>query len=494
MVLCNPMKRRPRSLKKNRFPKLSRLAVVVLPLFLCLGSLVLPTPTTAQDASEPRREQLLNGLKVFLLPRPSDTEVLVKLRIQSGAAFDLTGKEGLMALLGDALFSDPTTRQYVTEELGGKLEITTDYDSINVTMTGHAAQFERLVELLRGALVSTQLSTEMVARLREARLKAVREVSVSPATVADRAIAARLFGSYPYGRVVDGTPESLARIERADLLLIRERFLNPNNATLAVVGGVQPPRAMRALRQYLGVWRKSDVEVPSTFRQPEAPDARTLVVDFAGVPDAEMRLAARGLSRTDRDSVAARVLAVLASERWRKNLPELKERPFFVSYVPHTLPGAFRLGASVPTPLAPRALEAARSALQSLVTTQAGTEELEFAKRETVAALNKTRPSETEMLADSWLDKELYGLNYADEARAVGSLTAADVQRVASRLFGVGNRIASVVVGDAAQLRVELARTGEIEVFGASAAAPEPKPLATPTPTQKPLTVPVRRP
>ncbi|HEX8353162.1 MAG TPA: hypothetical protein VF611_09700, partial [Pyrinomonadaceae bacterium] len=49
--------------------------------------------SSAQTA-EPRREQLLNGLRVLLVSRPADQNVLIKLRIHSGAAFDLAGKEG----------------------------------------------------------------------------------------------------------------------------------------------------------------------------------------------------------------------------------------------------------------------------------------------------------------------------------------------------------------------------------------------------------------
>ena len=59
----------------------------------------------AQVPSEPERNRLLNGLRVVLLPRPGEQDVLIKLRIHSGAAFDLAGKAGSMALLGDLLFS-----------------------------------------------------------------------------------------------------------------------------------------------------------------------------------------------------------------------------------------------------------------------------------------------------------------------------------------------------------------------------------------------------
>ncbi|HVF49657.1 MAG TPA: pitrilysin family protein [Pyrinomonadaceae bacterium] len=452
----------------------------------------------AQGAPEPRREQLLNGLKVLLVNRQTDPEVFLKLRVHSGAAFDLAGKEGLMALLGDALFPDPATYQYVKEELGGRLEVTTDYDALNITLSGRAQEFERLVELLRGALVSTQLTPEVVQRMREARLKIARDVNVAPATVADRAIAARLFGGFPYGRTTTGTPESLARIERADLLLMKERFLNPNNATLVAVGGVEPARSLRALRQYLGVWRRSDVEVPSTFRQPDAPDARTLIVDMAGMPDAEVRLAVRGVARSDRDETAARVLAVLVRERWQKNLAELKGRPVFVEHRAYKLPGVFRMGASVPSKLAAQALQTARATLASFVAAQPPVEEFEVARREVLAAVN-ARAGTTEAWADGWLNQETYELHNPDEARNLNSLTPADIQRLAARIFR-DTPVVSIATGDAAELRAEIARTGEVEILGASATIPTPttpdaaRPTSTPAPTPKPLTVPVKRP
>src|SRR5687767_4563027 len=191
-----------------------------------------------QVTPEPDREQLINGLRVLLWSRPGDQDVLLKLRIHSGAAFDLAGKAGAMAMLGDVLFPDPATREYFTDEMAGRLDVDTDYDSITVTMQGRASEFERIVEILRTALVATQLTPQNVARIRDGRIKIAKETPVSPTLLADRAIAARLFGEFPYGRPQTGSAESLVRVDRADLLLARDRFLNPNNATIAIIGGV----------------------------------------------------------------------------------------------------------------------------------------------------------------------------------------------------------------------------------------------------------------
>ncbi|HEX7957046.1 MAG TPA: insulinase family protein, partial [Pyrinomonadaceae bacterium] len=193
----------------------------------------------AQAQPDPRRQQLLNGLRILLWNRPADQNVLIKLRVHSGAAFDLAGKEGLTAALADLMF-DQQTRDYVTEELGGRLEVLVGYDAVDITLAGKSTDFERLLELARNAVTNTQLTPEAVERVRAARLKALREAAPDAAEAADRAAAARLFGSYPYGRTRRGTPESVARIERADLVSMRERFLTPDNSTLVIIGGFEP--------------------------------------------------------------------------------------------------------------------------------------------------------------------------------------------------------------------------------------------------------------
>ena len=69
-------------------------------------------------------------------------------------------------------------------------------------------------------------------------------------------------------------------------------------------------------------------------------------------------------------------------------------------------------------------------------------------------------------------------------ARAAQSLNAGEAQRVAARLF-LHTPVATVALGDAAQLRTELARVGAVEVFGEAAATP-PQTQPTPKPQQQP--------
>jgi zinc protease len=425
---------------------------------LCL-LLTLPIPfqAGAQTLPEPVREHLLNGLTVLLWQRPGDAKVLLKLRVHAGAAFDLTGKGGTMALLDDALFPDPSTSLYVREQLGGQFELATNYDSIDVTLSGTASEFERMVELLRGALVTTQLTPENVANIRAARIEKLREQPASPAQVADQAIAARMFGSFPYGHPSAGTIESLSKVERADLLFARERFLIASNATLVVAGPIEKARAMRAIRQLLGPWGKGDRVVPATFRQPDPPDARVLIVNQPGATTAEIRVTVRGISRGDQDYAAATLLAKIARERWRTMAPDASGS---VRNEALALPGMLVIGAVAPPSSATKVMSAAANLINSLLHDQPSSAEIERARTEAVSELSQ-RTSQTESIADAWLDIETYKLPpFGEQVRACRGVTPADVQRVAIRLFS--SKPASVAIGNSEQLKANLGEGAEV--------------------------------
>jgi predicted Zn-dependent peptidase len=413
---------------------------------------------------------LLNGLRLMLWLNPGSQDVTLKLRINSGAAFDLSGKSGQMALLGDLLFPDPATVDYFTDEMGGKLDVSVNYDSITITMVGKASELERIVEVLRNALLATQLTPDVVARMKGARLKLLRDASVVPATVADRAIAARLFGDFPYARPTAGSPEDLARVDHADLM---------HNATLAIIGGVTKPRAMKTVRQLLGPWRKSEQIVPTTFRQPTPPDPRALIVNVPG-PSVEVRLAVRGVSRSDPDYYVANVLAKLAQQRWQGTTPELASQPIFARSDAYVLPGAFVMGATVKPQSAVDSLASARKVLESLMNTPATADELERAKHEAVNEI-AAFVAKPENAPDPWLDADTYRLRETqDQIASLRSVTASDIQRVANRLFKT-TAVATVLAGETLQLKPALEGRLPYEVLGE---------IVSPTPPAKPPTKP----
>lgn len=322
----------------TRFSQFAAFALVILTAFSGVFA-----QTTMQ---QPRQERLLNGLKLLMWSDPTANTVTVKIRIHAGASFDPQGKEGVMRLLADNIFPTDAAREFFSEDLGGSLDITTNYDYIQIDATGNSGEFLTILETLAAAVANPTIDKPTTAKLKEPLLKLVKELEQDPAYIADQAVAKRLFGTFPYGRAKWGTPESIAKIDFADLIDAKQRFLTADNATVAISGNFDKVLGFRAARRYFGAWLKSDRRIPSTFRQPDAPPTALLTVPSPKTDASAIRFAMRGVARSDKDFATSKVYAAILENRLRSRVPTVFSERISVRAHANVLPGMIVIGFS----------------------------------------------------------------------------------------------------------------------------------------------------
>lgn len=315
--------------------------VVAAGIAVCLASLGVGAQTLSD---QPKTDTLLNGLKVYIWNRVASPRVEAKLRIHSGAAFDPQKHEGVMRLLAENIFPNEAAREFFKEDLGGELTISTNYDYIEISASSTPENMLKMLETIGTAINSVEIDKETTAKLKANLLAELKAGEADEAKAADRIVRARLFGIFPYGRPVNGSEESVSRIDFADLIDARERFIRADNASLAIAGNIDTALAKRAIRRYFGAWEKSDKRVPSTFRQPDPPAKDTLTVEWKGGTSAEARTAFRGAAVADKNAPAAAVYARLLQTKLRDRIPEAVAKGVFVRSETHLLPGEFVVG------------------------------------------------------------------------------------------------------------------------------------------------------
>ncbi len=326
---------------KNLFVKIVFIAIIVLLLL----SLVAPA-IFSQALTAPKKESLLNGLKVLMWNDAKADKVIVKIRIHAGSAFDPQGKEGVMQLLADNIFPNEAAKEFFTEDLGGSLEVITNYDFIQINASSKPENFLTMLETLSTAVANPGIDKETTAKLKIALLAKIKTLDADPAYVADRSAAKRLFGTFPYGRPRFGTETSLKTVDFADLVDAKGRFLSADNATIAISGNFDRALGFRAVRRYFGGWLKSDKRVPSTFRQPDDPPAGLQVVASPVAGKTAIRYAMRGLSRADKDLVTSLIFTNILESRLKARVPAGHTGDVFVRNEYHILPGMILIGFS----------------------------------------------------------------------------------------------------------------------------------------------------
>jgi len=322
----------------NLFKKVVFVAVAIVGV-----ALVTSSESFAQSA--PKQEKLLNGLKVLLWSDSKADKVTVRLRIHSGAAFDPQGKEGAMQLLADNIFPNEAAREFFAEDLGGSLEIVTGYDYIQINASSKAGdEYLTMLETLSTAVANPTIDKETTGKLKTALLAKLKILEADPVYVADRAAASRLLGTFPYGRPILGTPASVQKLDFADLIDARQRFLAADNATITITGNFDRAQGYKAIRRYFGSWLKSDKRVPSSFTQPEIPPTALLTVASPKPDVAALRFAMRGVARKSKDLAASMVFSNILETRLRARVPAAHSSDVFVRNEAHFQPGSIVIG------------------------------------------------------------------------------------------------------------------------------------------------------
>jgi len=300
-----------------------------------------------QSLPAPRQEKLLNGLKILMWSDAGASKVTVKIRVHAGSSFDPQGREGVMQMLADNIFPNEAIRESFKEDLGGSLDVITNYDYIEIDASSKPESLLTMLETLSTAISNPAIDKEMTAKLRTALLAKVAVLESDPAYVADQAVARRLFGTFPYGRPQLGTSESLNKIIFADLIDAKQRFLTADNATITISGNYDKSLAFKAIRRYFGEWLKADKRIPSTFRQPDPPPAGILTTDSPSPEISVLRFAVRGAARGGKDFAAGRVFSYIMEDRLKTIVPPQYAKDVFVRNDEHVLPGVIVIGFSV---------------------------------------------------------------------------------------------------------------------------------------------------
>jgi len=403
----------------------------------CILSVILSllVPFVVAQRTAPKEEKLLNGLRVLMWSDESAPKVWVKIRTHAGASFDPQEKEGVMMLLSETIFPNDATREFFRDELEGSLDVTCNYDYIEISASSKPDQYLTMLETLANALTDPQINKETTETVK-GRLASRLEASEKNASqVADLAVRKRLFETFPYGRPLVGSTASLKKIDFADLKFAYDRLFGADNVTVAISGNFPTNVGFRAVRRYFGSWLKSDKKVPSTFKQPDPPPAGMQIVQSPEPGVTEMRYAVRGVSRADKDYPAASILALILEQRIKAKAPTEQRPNVFVRNYSNILPGVLVFGISK-----------IRSDLTAAITSEKpksdNTDLLTsaLADRLSEAEFNTAKSA---VLADYskidaptlWLDADTFRIaSVKADQDAFANVSLADVQRVADRI------------------------------------------------------------
>ncbi|HBB95410.1 MAG TPA: insulinase family protein [Blastocatellia bacterium] len=249
-----------------------------------------PPPPTAPHSTvfpKPVEKNLPNGLRVIVIPRTEMPLVTAQLLIKSGGEVDPTDLSGAADMTASLLTRGTSTKSATQiaeaiEALGGTLNAGAGWDASTITTNVMSPRIGQALEIIADVARNPSFKDEEIERLRRQTLNGLRSAMATPGSIA-RFVAARVvFRDSPYGHSLSGTPESLPRLKRDDIVKIHSMYYRPDNAILVIGGDITAANGFELAQKYFGDWQNPTVALPKlqiTTPESTASGRRILVID-----------------------------------------------------------------------------------------------------------------------------------------------------------------------------------------------------------------------
>ena len=259
------------------------LCVALLPV----GTTVATAPHAAaiQPASANVREKVLdNGLKVLVKRDDRAPIVTSQVWYKVGSSYEFGGVTGVSHLLEHMMFKGtenlaPGEFSRIIAANGGDENAFTgrDYTAYFQTMAADrlAVSFELEAERMRRlALPDDEFAKELEVVKEERRLR----TDDDPESLTFEQFNAAAYEASPYRIPIIGWASDLESMQVGDLRAWYRQWYAPNNATLVVVGDVDPEQVFALAQQYFGPLQPEQVASPKPRAEPTQRGEKRLVV------------------------------------------------------------------------------------------------------------------------------------------------------------------------------------------------------------------------
>ena len=228
-----------------------------------------------------------NGLSVLLVPDHSAPVVTFQVTYRVGSRNEVTGTTGATHILehmmfkGSDVFNDAkgNSIKQLLERVGGQFNANTSFDRTNYFATIGRESLEGYIAIEADRMRHLWLHESD----RQSEMTVVRNEyergKNDPENVLMEEVTAAAYVALPYHHPVIGWKSDIEHVPIAKLRDFYDTFYWPNNATVTVVGDIEPEAVLGLIKKYYGVYSRSPAPIPDIYTEepPQSGERRVLI-------------------------------------------------------------------------------------------------------------------------------------------------------------------------------------------------------------------------
>ncbi|MBI2944653.1 MAG: insulinase family protein [Candidatus Wallbacteria bacterium] len=300
-----------------------------------VSSISAAPPTTAGPAAASsslgiREATLSNGLRVLIKERHEVPVVSAMVWYRVGSSHEASGDEGLAHYLEHMLFKG--TDRYkkgeidlITMKNGGANNAFTTEDFTAYFFNFASDRWEQALEIEANRMRKCLFLSKEVESERKVVIEELKRAKDSPWGMLADEVTGLAYVVHPYHHPIIGYQQALETVPRDHIFAFYKRHYSPVNATVVIVGDVEPDRTLARVKQLFGrIPRGQKTPPPYLDEPPQAGEKRVTIRDLGEVP--RLMIAYRSTRFHTREAVvldvAGHVLSSGKSSRLYRRLVE----------------------------------------------------------------------------------------------------------------------------------------------------------------------------
>lgn len=437
------------------------------------------------------RTVLDNTATLLVAERSGLPMVVMNMILKTGAAVDPQDKQGVANLTAELLTRGTKnySAQTLAEELdflGTALSVEAGNDATTLTLTTLTKNLDRSFALLAEVVLAPTFPQDEFERIRKEIAGGLQSREEDPGWVANKAFKEHLYPQHPYGRLVSGQAETLARITPDDVKQFHVTYYRPNNAIIAVAGDITQDGIASLLASHFTDWQAA---VLPDFSWPDLSElaAQQIHLDKE-VTQANIMIGHSGIARSHPEYYAVLVMNHILGgggfgSRLMDRIREEKGYAYSIGsyFSARKHPGPFTVSLQTKNENARQAIAETLAVIRQFGEEGATEKELQAAKAYFINSFPLRLVSNRDV-AGMLPILEFYelGLDYPDRyADLIGSVTLEQVRAAAKKHLNP-DRFLQVVVADLEKAGLTSAKTAADTSVGETeqTATEEPSPAA----------------
>lgn len=424
---------------------------------VALGALSLVATSPASAATEIQEITSPGGITAWLVEEHSLPFVVIEAAWENGTLQDPEDKAGLTYMMAGLMNEgagdlDSQAFQGELERLAANLSFRASRDRLSLSFKTLTENREEAVELLRLALTEPRFDEGPIEQIRGQLKVAILRDAESPDKIAAEAWYSAALADHPYTRPSKGTLDSIATIDRSDLVAHRERLIAKDNINIAVVGDIEPEALRELLDDVFG--GLSDATPLEEVALAEVNPKAQLQIIERNMPQSVVLFGHEGIAREDDDFIPAYVMNYILggggfSSRLMTEVREKRGLAYSVATYLYPLRHAALFIGQVATEneRVSESLDVIRAEIARLAADGVTEKELADAKTYLTGSYPLRFDTNDKIASQLIAIQEAdLGIDYITRRNGlIEAVTQDDIRRVAKRLLGPENLIVTVV-------------------------------------------------